>query len=570
MRRFRKETESGEKSVRHAFFFNTIGLMNRKKPVFSRTDLCFLVTAAVILVLHILKAPIGTGEADEHFYITLGYRLFQGDAMFFDDWHIAQMISVFLWPLTALYHAFTGSTAGIVLGFRYFYIAFNLLIGIAVYLRFRNHGYGAVCAAAAYMLFAPYNTFALSYNSMGPGFLLLSAMLYPIEREDKLRLYLSGILYAWAVLNTPYLAAVFAVLTVITLVRPSRYSHTRWIVQFLGILTAAVIFLGIVLSRASLPQIFSCLKYLIDPSHSAGIVRQFAVSMGKLVLAFNVFLLPMAAGFILVLQNRRAAEEVRQKWLRVAVVICLLSILYIGVLRPYQAEMGGYMLVLIPVALLGCEILLLYPAEPAVVLCISLSLIDSLAVSLSSNVGPRAFSAPLITACAMTVLLIWESSLKPAWKYSAVGVILGVLLFFNVTFVYLGSGNYTEPVKNGPLAGLKDSPETVRNYEASLSDIEAINAMDGCEYANLITAQSWEYLALTKRMASNSTYAYFWEQDQYTEAMDAYRILHPERYPAYYYLDTAGNRYEMKETDPWLARFTYLEPMKRGALFLAE
>ena len=544
--------------------------MNRHNGKFSRADLCFAVTAAIILILHILKAPVGTGESDEHFYITLGYRLFQGDAMFFDDWHIAQMISVFLYPLVTLFHSVTGSTQGIVLGFRYFYIAFNLLIGICIYLRFRRHGTGAVCAAAAFMLFAPYNTFALSYNSMGPGFLLLAAMLYPLEEENKLRLYFSGILYSWAVLNTPYLAAVFAVLTVIALVRPAHFSRKRWGFLFLGILTAAVIFIGFALSRASLAQIFSCLKYLIDPSHSAGILRQFVISMGKLVLAFNIFLIPMAAGFVLTVLNRKQADGVKQKWLGINVIICLLSILYIGFVRPYQAEMGGYMLVLIPAALLGAEYLLLYPAGTDLKLCYFLSLIDALAISLSSNVGPRAFSAPLITACAVTLILLYESSLKTAYRYTALIGILAVLLFFNTTFVYLGSGTYTVTIKNGPLAGLRDCPEAVSDYDDSLADIEAINTMDDCEYVNLVTAQSWEYLALTKRMASNSTYAYFWEQDQYTDAMDQYRTVHPEKYPAYYYLDLEGNRYGMTEDDPWFAQFTVLERMKRGALFLAE
>ena len=544
--------------------------MNRQNGKLNRTDLCFAVAAAIILILHILKAPVGTGESDEHFYITLGYRLFQGDAMFFDDWHIAQMISVFLYPLVALFLAVTGSTEGIVLGFRYFYIAFNLLIGICIYLRFRRHGYGAVCAAAAFMLFAPYNTFALSYNSMGPGFLLLAAMLYPLAEENRLRLYFSGILYSWAVLNTPYLAVIFAVLTITALVRPALFSRRRWEFLFLGILTSAALFIGFALSRASLTQIFSCLKYLIDPSHSAGILRQFVISMGKFVLAFNIFLIPLAAGFVLSVLNRKKADEVKQKWFGINVIICLLAILYIGFVRPYQAEMGGYMLVLIPAALLGTEYLLLYPADSDLKLCFILSLIDALAISLSSNVGPRAFSAPLITACAMTLILLYESSLKPAYRYTAVFGILAVLLYFNVSFTYLGSGNYTESIKNGPLAGLKDSPETVMNYTDSLSDIEAVNAMDDCGYANLITAQSWEYLALTKRMASNSTYAYFWEQDQYTDAMNQYRLVHPEKYPAYYYLDLEGNRYDMTEDDPWFAQFTLVEPMKRGVLFLAE
>ena len=545
-------------------------MMKQTNRRWTRADLCFLVIAVLVLVLHILKAPVGIGESDEHFYITLGYRLYQGDAMFFDDWHIAQMIGIFLYPLVALFHAVTGSMDGVVLGFRYFYIAFNLLLGCAFYFRFRHRGVSAVFGACAIFLFAPYNTFALSYNSMGPGFLLLAALLYPIESESKTRLFFSGLLYAWAVLNTPYLAAIFVILTILAVVRPNRFSRKRWLWMFLGILTAAVIFIAFVLSRASLTQILSCLKYLIDPSHSAGMIRQFAVSMGKLLLAFNVFWIPMAGALIAAFMLRKKPAETQTGFLGSASVIAVLACIYIAFVRPYQAEMGGYMLILVPAALLGAELLVLRGMDAELKLCFVLSLIDSLAISLSSNVGPRAFSGPLITACAITLICLWESDVNVPVKDLGIFAMLALLLWFNASFVYLGEGDYSRRIENGPLAGLYDSAEAVTNYSRSLDDIEHINALTEYPYANLITADSWEYLALTKRMASNSTYAYFWEQDQYTDAMDQYRIVHPERYPAYYYLDTEGNRYGMNENDPWLAQFEFLQTMQNGSLYIAR
>ena len=536
----------------------------------TRTDLCFLLIAAAVLVLHIVKAPVGMGESDEHFYITLGYRLYQGDAMFFDDWHIAQMIGIFIYPLVALFHAVTGSMDGIVLGFRYFYIAFNLLLGCAFYYRFRHRGVGAVFGACAFFLFAPYNTFALSYNSMGPGFLLLAALLYPLESESEPRLFFSGLLYAWAVLNTPYLAMIFAVLTIVTIVRPKNFSRKRWLWMFLGILTAALIFIAFVLSRASLGQILSCLKYLIDPSHSAGMIRQFAVSMGKLALAFNVFWIPMTGALIAAVKIRKKPVETQAGFLGSASLIVLLACVYIVFVHPYQAEMGGYMLILVPITLLGVELLILRDMGTELKLCFILSLIDSLAIALSSNVGPRAFSGPLITACAITLICLWESDVNVPVKDLGIFAMLALLLWFNASFVYLGEGDYSRRIENGPLAGLYDSAEAVTNYSRSLDDIEHINALTEYPYANLITADSWEYLALTKRMASNSTYAYFWEQDQYTDAMDQYRIVHPERYPAYYYLDRIGNRYGMNENDPWLVQFERIETMQNGSLYIAR
>lgn len=73
--------------------------MDLKHLKFKKEDIVFLASLICIFFIQMYKARLGTGSNDEHFYISLGYRFYQGDALFYDDWHIAQMIGFFITPV---------------------------------------------------------------------------------------------------------------------------------------------------------------------------------------------------------------------------------------------------------------------------------------------------------------------------------------------------------------------------------------------------------------------------------------------------------------------------------------
>ena len=47
--------------------------------------IAFLLVLALMFCLQLWKARRGMGSSDEHFYISLGWRLEQGDGLFTDD-----------------------------------------------------------------------------------------------------------------------------------------------------------------------------------------------------------------------------------------------------------------------------------------------------------------------------------------------------------------------------------------------------------------------------------------------------------------------------------------------------
>ena len=526
--------------------------------------IAFLLVLALMFCLQLWKARRGMGSSDEHFYISLGWRLEQGDGLFADDWHIAQMISVFLYPLVHLYRLLFHSNTGIVLGFRVFYILFTSLVGAAVFFRYRSHGYRAVAAAALYMAFTPFNIQALSYNTMGPGFLILSFLLIDRQGKDRVRSILSGLVFSWAVLCTPYLALLYVGMIIVSLVRP--YAVSRRCAGFftLGVAIAAGLFLVFVFSRADLSSVVYGLRHLIDPSHTTSLAVQIYKNLGRLYYGFGPLVVPMPVCLILSVLFRKKGEAEKKKLLTVSFWFTVLSILWLLLISRYQLEVGGFTVILVPAAIFFLNKMILFGTSFDVSAAMFLSIAYSIALFLSSNVGPRSFAGPLIIGIAFSAL-----DLKPDERADEVlyGLIIAVLILFKIINVYGGYSDFSVRIDEGPMAGLYDSSENVSGYEHRLSDIAFINRQTDCDYAYLITSNTWEYLALEKRIAANSTYMYFWEEDEYTACMDDYISSHPDRYPAYVYLDTE-NPYSMTSSDPWLSGGPVLKELSAGELRL--
>lgn len=527
-------------------------------------SIAFVIVLILTLSLQLWKARRGIGSADEHFYITLGWRLEMGDALFADDWHIAQMISVFLYPLVHLYRLLFHSNTGIVLGFRVYYSLFTALVGIAIYVRFRSYGYRAVIAAALYMVFTPFNIQALSYNTMGPGFLILSFLLVDLSGKHRLANAVSGLLFSWAVLCTPYLALVFIVLIGISLVRPGIVSRRCTGLMTIGAGIAAVIFLAFVFSRSGLSSVIYGLRHLIDPSHTISLAQQIYKNLGRLYYFFGPLVLALPVCLILCLLFRKKDEKGREMVLTVSFLLMLLNCIWLLAISRYQMEVGGFTVILIPAAFFFLEEMILFGTSKEAAIAMGLSLAYALALFLSSNVGPRSFAGPLIIGTAFSALDMRHRSLRDSVFY---GFLIVVLVLFKTINVYGGYSDFSTRVENGPLAGLYDSDEINRDYQRHLQDITFINEQSDYDTAYLITSNSWEYLALNKRIAANSTYMYFWNEEEYTACMDDYIASHPQRYPSYVYLDTE-NPYAMTGDDPWLSDQPQLQQLAAGELRL--
>lgn len=164
-----------------------------KKHSITKYDVVFLVMLFALTAFSIWKAPRGYGGNDECFYLTIPYRLLQGDGLIVDEWHVSQLSGILLLPIMKLYQLLGGTGEGIILKFRYIYVAVQALCGVCIYLILRGQGknLGALCAAAVFLPYTPCYIMALSYNSMGIMALTLSGVVVATANKKNWK-YLAG------------------------------------------------------------------------------------------------------------------------------------------------------------------------------------------------------------------------------------------------------------------------------------------------------------------------------------------------------------------------------------------
>ena len=174
----------------------------------TKRDLLFIFCMLAVLLISRWKVTKGFGNIDEAFYLTIPQRLLQGDGLLVDEWNLAQTFGVLLVPLMALYKAVFPSNEGIILVFRYFYIAVQAAFSIYIYLCLRDKKWSAL-AVLPFMIFVPHNIMALSYNSMGVQCLTASLATMNRSKLSGPWMFISGLFFAASVLCCPFLVLLY-------------------------------------------------------------------------------------------------------------------------------------------------------------------------------------------------------------------------------------------------------------------------------------------------------------------------------------------------------------------------
>ena len=378
-----------------------------KKQLLRRTYDVFLFLAAMLPVAVMLfaKCKYGIGNRDESFYLTVPYRLCQGDRLFLNEWHLSQMAGWILQFPMALFLKWKGSTEGMVLAFRQIYVAVHLVGSTVLFwLLRRKSRLGAVVAALCYCIYTPFGISALSYNSMGLGLLTLSAATVTCAR-GRWSNVAAGALYALSVLCCPYLAVLLPVYGCGVLAArhfPKFGEGLPFLVprQFgkyvLGIGIPAVLFLLSVLPRIPLtdwPRIVAGM--FRDPEHSMPLWEKPVEYVRQLVNhRLILFLLPLLLCGLLVRQ--REARAVTGGLVLALTVLALRQSHYINFLMFPMSQAGMYFY-------------LVYRSASAKPLFYGLwipGMVYSLCLHMASNQGYFAISHAFTISTVASVLII--------------------------------------------------------------------------------------------------------------------------------------------------------------------
>lgn len=529
-----------------------------RKQLFQKYSDCFffLLGLVPIAIMLFVKCRYGFANRDESFYLTTPYRLWQGDALFLNEWHLSQMTWWILQLPMALFLRLNGSTDGIYLAFRYLYVILHLCGSTLLFLLLRRKSRsGAVIASLFYLIYDPFCVSALSYNTMGLEFLMLSTALITCGTGRKSAVA-GGILLALAVLCCPYLAVLFPIYGCAVLIGhffhafrkdlpfllPGRFG---WFT--LGISVPAVLFLASVLPRIPLsawPQILSGL--FSDPEHNLPLKYKFTeYEYGFRNNRFlHLYVALLVCGLL-----------VRQKEFRALLGGVILA--FSGFVLLHSTEYINYLM--FPLNMAGLYFYLIYPSASTKPLFYGIWIpgaIYSFCLHCASNqrylVVSSAFAVSLVASVLIIILTLKEQSPNfrfPIIKYglvcAAVLVFLlqGALLLslrWNAVFWENGISEQTQLLTAGTHKGLLVSPEREKAY---LEDLALASHLDSGSSLLVFGKTIYFYLLDNHTNSCYSGWCPSALEDSKLARLELYYKLCPEKQPDQVLIQNTHSKY---------------------------
>lgn len=518
--------------------------MRKRIEAVQKRDFIFALLFLAGTGMIFYKCAFGYSFWDEPFYLTIPQRLFQGDSLFTQEWHLSQLASVLIYPFFALYRLFFTESEGILLHFRYLYTGLQALTALFIYVRLRKHGLFAAGASLMYLLFAPFGIMALSYNSIGVLCTTVSGVLLATNlNKQPATFFLIGLFYAGAVLCCPYLAAGYAIYAVVCIIRKDGKA-LLWVT--LGCSFLAIIFIGFLLSRATLPDILRALPAILnDPEHPhTGFLKNLE-SYSTAIYRHSRFASPIIkAGAVLsglILVDRHSPAR-RMAYGIAAIVLSILftlpfvfSAVYLNFLLACPFFLGWFAFLLAPRENLNWFLSTWL-----------LSLLYGLCVNWSSNqqfyVISMACMAGSIGSWIMVSnwLNLYSGASAGRWLKSCTLVIMALFIvaqahirFTTLFWEYGDMSQMSYEITVGPAKGLRTSAANKEFYETLYQDTQSVR--DWADGPVLYyTRNTFLYLADSKDNASFSAWTSGINESSAKKLLEYYR-LNPSKIPAIIY-----------------------------------
>lgn len=236
--------------------------VNNKKLI----NILFAFSFILLFIILFNKCKYGYADMDETFFIQTAHRIAQGDALIAEEWNASLGFSYLMYPIMRIYMLIFKSFDGVVLNFRYIYLLIWSTAIIYLYFELRKYTYlGAYFSSLFLFIYAPYNIMALSYNSMGILFLVLSCTIC-LTRNSKISNIVAGSFYSFSVLCHPSLAIMVIYYLIYFLF--IKKDKKQLLYFFIGIVIQFIIFCIFVFSRTSLSKILLSIPHILSiPDH---------------------------------------------------------------------------------------------------------------------------------------------------------------------------------------------------------------------------------------------------------------------------------------------------------------
>lgn len=177
----------------------------------KKTDVLFVVALLSVLLIHIFFVFLIPYSDDESYYVTVPFRLMNGDSLVQNEWHLTQFSTFFSYIPVYIWMTIKGSADGIFIFLRCVYLTIHTSIAVIIYGFFRKYGIWAIMASMMFYVQIAYRIQAISYQSMFVVFLLLlSLCLISIYQKKSIHFYIfAGICFGCCCVCNPLFCFAF-------------------------------------------------------------------------------------------------------------------------------------------------------------------------------------------------------------------------------------------------------------------------------------------------------------------------------------------------------------------------
>ena len=511
-----------------------------------------------ILTMLIIKCHYGFSDIDESFYLTIPYRLFQGDGLFVQEWHLSQMSGLLLYPILKLYMGIFNTTEGMVLAFRYIYVAINALTALFVFFRCKPYNViGAAFSSLALFIFAPMGIMALSYNSLGIITLVISTViLLTSQKRFEIQYFLSGVFFALSVLCCPFLVLLFLIYSLIVLIvvifqrrkelsKSSILRVKNWLFFVFGIVFSVLIFVVFVLSRNSMSSIVMSFQYILqDPQHSGeSFIEKIISYCNSLLIRPFIYLY----GFILLFYFIERGKKINKSLYFCSII--LITLVFICNLA-YRAKLINVLMLPLNYAGFICSVLFFSDERirrvfytlwiPGFVYSISIHFTSNqniYAISCASTVS--VVGSILVICMAIDLLSFIKAKIKQLLVMLTILMLftqIGSELFYRMFYIYWSEPIYAQIyyISEGYEKGLYVDKTNYNRYIDTLQVTKEIEAI-GNENDEILYLSDDSFLYLMTKKYKNASYS-AWPSGIDAKRINAYYLINPQKIPDYIFV----------------------------------
>lgn len=567
-------------------------------------DIAALCLGVFLLVFFAVTVRLGVGMPDEAYYYTIPQRLLNGDRFFIEEWHLAQLSSLFAVLPYWIFTTVTGSTEGIILFMRCFFVGINMLFYGYLYLKLRAYGLGGLLSAFLFCAILPECNYAISYYTVSSMAIMIACInLFIIEEPKRFQIIGAGIFYALGVVAEPLLFFLYLIYSAAMLIRHIKQKkrpgpddrflclRTWFFFSAGGFAVLAVLLFYLYVSgtlqdlSVTLPYLFTGREFnkdnFIDISKLTSVLDFFSVTSFVCIgVCFAILLL------VLLFKKNDSRFRVIVFLLSCAAfsVSCVIG-LYSVFSQPKENGVSSFMIyhdipfmLIVPIWYCLCQ------KKNRRLFCFWLcGALYSLAVDISSNIMMGGGSRICLTAGLLILgTLLPElregigqatesqkaSSRIKHWDRTLLtGVAFGVLVFAAWNMTFIGFEGYYKPAEKlycesisgkpyvctlskGPYKNLKTNNKIQTVYLATLHDIDLIKQDATDEKFVAFTLNPYIYLYAQQPYACIST----WDRNPVDRSILYWNLLEEQR-PGYIYVSfypflyNYSLRYDQKDID---------------------